>query len=90
MTTETALLLTAGILDESNAKTAHGLIRGPSRFRLLGVVDDRHAGRDAGEVLDGRERGLPCFANLDAALAALPQRPYWLIVGVAFHGGGMP
>ena len=90
MTTETALLLTAGILDESNAKTAHGLIRGPSRFRLLGVVDDRHAGRDAGEVLDGRERGLPCFANLDAALAALPQRPDWLIVGVAFHGGGMP
>jgi len=90
MTTETALLLTAGILDESNAKTAHGLIRGPSRFRLLGVVDDRHAGRDAGEVLDGRERGLPCFANLDEALAALPQRPDWLIVGVAFHGGGMP
>jgi uncharacterized NAD-dependent epimerase/dehydratase family protein len=90
MTTETALLLTAGILDESNAKTAHGLIRGPSRFRLLGVVDDRHAGRDAGEVLDGRERGLPCFASLDEALRALPAPPDWLIVGVAFHGGRMP
>lgn len=90
MTTETALLLTAGILDESNAKTAHGLIRGPSRFRLLGVVDDRHAGRDAGEVLDGKARGLPCFGTLDAALRALPEPPDWLIVGVAFHGGGMP
>jgi uncharacterized NAD-dependent epimerase/dehydratase family protein len=86
----TALVLTAGILHESNAKTAHGLIRGPSRFRLLGVVDDRHAGRDAGEVLDGRARQLPCFASLDAALAALPERPDWLIVGVAFHGGRMP
>ena len=77
MTTETALLLTAGILDESNAKTAHGLIRGPSRFRLLGVVDDRHAGRDAGEVLDGRERGLPCFANLyiETFCDMLPVRP---------------
>lgn len=88
--TESALLLTAGILDESNAKTAHGLLRGPSRFRLLGVLDDRHAGRDAGEVLDGRPRGIPCFATLDAALAALPERPDWLIVGVAFHGGRMP
>lgn len=88
--TETALLLTAGILGESNAKTAHGLVRGPSRFRLLGVVDDRHAGKDAGEVVDGRVRKLPCFASLDEALAALPEPPDWLIVGVAFHGGRMP
>jgi uncharacterized NAD-dependent epimerase/dehydratase family protein len=88
--TGTALVLTAGILGESNAKTAHGLIRGPSRFRLLGVIDDRHAGRDAGEVVDGRVRGLPCFATLDEALVALPEPPDWLIVGVAFHGGRMP
>lgn len=88
--TETALLLTAGILGESNAKTAHGLVRGPSRFRLLGVVDDRHAGKDAGEVVDGRVRNLPCFATLDEALTALPEPPDWLIVGVAFHGGRMP
>lgn len=88
--TETALLLTAGILGESNAKTAHGLIRGPSRYRLLGVIDDRHAGRDAGQVLDGEVRRLPCFAALDEALVALPEPPDWLIVGVAFHGGRMP
>jgi uncharacterized NAD-dependent epimerase/dehydratase family protein len=87
---ETALLLTAGLLAEGNAKTAHGLIRGPSRFRLLGVVDDRHAGRDAGEVLDGRCRDLPCFASLDAALAALDETPDWLVVGVALHGGRLP
>ena len=87
---ETALLLTAGILGESNAKTAHGLIRGPSRFRLLGVVDDRHAGRDAGEVVDGRARQLPCFASLQQALAALEEPPDWLVVGVAFHGGRLP
>ena len=88
--TGTALLLTGGILDESNAKTAHGLLRGPSRFRILGVVDRRHAGRDAGEVVDGRVRRIPCFAGLDDALAALPEPPDWLIVGVAFHGGRMP
>ena len=88
--TETALLLTGGILDQSNAKTAHGLIRGPSRFRLLAVVDERHAGRDAGEVVDGQVRRLPCFATLDEALTALPEAPDWVVVGVAFHGGRMP
>jgi uncharacterized NAD-dependent epimerase/dehydratase family protein len=88
--TETALLLTGGILDKSNAKTAHGLLRGPSRFRILGVIDDRHAGRDAGEVVDGQVRRIPCFAALDDARAALPEPPDWLIVGVAFHGGRMP
>ena len=31
------------------------------------------AGRDAGEVVDGRRRELPCFATLDAALDALPR-----------------
>ena len=87
---ESAILLTAGILGESNAKTAHGLIRGPSRFRLLGVIDDRHAGRDAGEVVDGRTRQLPCFATLSQALAALEEAPDWLVVGVAFHGGRLP
>lgn len=87
---ESALLLTGGFLATSNAKTAHGLVRGPSRFRLLGVVDRESAGRDAGEVVDGRRRGLPCFASLEAALAALPQRPDIVVVGVAVHGGKMP
>jgi uncharacterized NAD-dependent epimerase/dehydratase family protein len=86
---ETALLLTAGQLATSNAKTAHGLVRGPSRFRLVGVVDDASAGRDAGEVVDGRKRDLPCFATLGDALAALPGPPDWVVIGVAVHGGRM-
>jgi uncharacterized NAD-dependent epimerase/dehydratase family protein len=87
---ETALLLTGGFLAETDAKTAHGLIRGPSRFRLVGVVDERHAGRDAGEAVDGKRRELPCFASLESALAALPEAPDLLVVGVAVHGGRMP
>lgn len=83
-------MLTDGLLAEGNAKTAHGLIRGPCRFRLLGVVDSRNAGRDAGEVLDGRRRDLPCFATLAEALAALAESPDWLVVGVAVHGGRLP
>lgn len=86
---ETAILLTGGLLATDDAKTAHGLVRGPSRFRLLGVVDEAQAGRDAGEVLDGRRRDLPCFDTLDAALAAVG-RPDWLVVGVAVRGGRLP
>jgi uncharacterized NAD-dependent epimerase/dehydratase family protein len=86
----TALVLTAGHLQAINGKTAHGLVRGPSRFAIVGLLDPVHAGRDAGEVLDGRRRGIPCFADLEAALAALPAPPDWLVVGVAFHGGRMP
>ncbi|MCB1008076.1 MAG: DUF1611 domain-containing protein [Acidobacteria bacterium] len=87
---ETALLLTAGRLGEVHGKTAHGLIRGPSRFDLVGAVDPKFAGRDAGEVVDGKHRGLPIYATLDEALEALGQHPDWLVVGVAFHGGRMP
>jgi uncharacterized NAD-dependent epimerase/dehydratase family protein len=86
---ETALLVTAGKLATADAKTAHGLVRGPSRFRLLGAIDAVSAGRDAGEVVDGRARGIPCFATLAAALAALAEKPDFLVVGVAVHGGRM-
>ena len=31
-------------------KTAHGLVRRTDRYRILGVIDSRHADRDAGQV----------------------------------------
>ena len=34
----TAVVLTNGLLDAINAKTAHGLIRGSTRFEILGLV----------------------------------------------------
>ena len=59
-----AIVLTAGYLDSDNGKTAHGLIRGTERFNILGIIDDKVAGRDAGEVLDGKRRDIPVFATL--------------------------
>lgn len=35
-----AIILTNGILHHSDAKTAHGLIRGTERFNIVAVVDD--------------------------------------------------
>ncbi|MEY2793048.1 MAG: hypothetical protein RJA76_1040 [Bacteroidota bacterium] len=85
-----ALILTNGILEHSDAKTAHGLIRGTERFTILGVIDDpKNSGKDAGEVLDGKHRNIPIFANLQEALEKTDQIRY-LIIGVATVGGILP
>jgi uncharacterized NAD-dependent epimerase/dehydratase family protein len=60
-----AIIITAGHLDSSNGKTAHGLIRGTERFNIVGVIDDKHAGKDAGEVLDGKKRNIPIYASIE-------------------------
>jgi uncharacterized NAD-dependent epimerase/dehydratase family protein len=85
-----ALVLTGGHFATSDAKTAHGLVRGSERFEIAGIVDAASAGKDAGEVLDGKARGIPVFASLPDAFARLPQRPEWGIVGIAVAGGRMP
>ncbi|SFC59208.1 Uncharacterized conserved protein, NAD-dependent epimerase/dehydratase family [Parapedobacter composti] len=84
---ETAIILTAGLLSTGDAKTAHGLIRESGRYRIVGVVDHQHAGSDAGEVLDGRSRGIPVVSNMEEALLMAPR---WCIVGVATLGGKFP
>jgi uncharacterized NAD-dependent epimerase/dehydratase family protein len=84
-----ALILTNGLLHTTDAKTAHGLIRGTERFEIAGVIDTLAAGRDAGVVLDGKHRNIPVFDTLDSALAQ-PQAVDYLIVGVATVGGHLP
>lgn len=86
---EAALLLTADLLHTPFAKTAHGLVRGPSRWPIAAVVDARHAGRDAGEAVDGRARGIPVVATVAEALGAEP-RPNRAVIGVATPGGALP
>lgn len=73
-----------------SAKTAHGLVRGPSRFELVGLVDSTCAGSDAGVELDGKHRGIVVFADFDAAFAALPKPPDLVVIGVATSGGVLP
>jgi len=86
----TAAVYTDEFFHTPNGKTAHGLVRGPSRFEVLALVDRHSAGRDAGEVLDGTRRGIPTFADLGTMLASLGKRPDLLVVGVATHGGVLP
>lgn len=85
-----ALIITAGYLDSSNAKTAHGLIRGTDRFNIVGVIDDKHPGRDAGEVLDGRHRDIPVYASLADFKQQGRATAEYCVVGVATKGGVIP
>ena len=54
-----ALIYCDGAFNTPNGKTAHGLVRFTERYSVLGVIDHVYAGRDAGEVLDGRPNSIP-------------------------------
>ncbi len=82
-----AILLTNGLFNTENAKTAHGLIRESNRFTIVGVVDNTCAGNDAGFILDGQHRNIPVYATVAEAMVA---KPDVCIVGVATSGGIFP
>lgn len=83
-----AIVITGGYLDSISAKTAHGLIRGTERFNIVGVIDDKHAGRDAGEILDGKHRSIPVYSSIiDFVKHGWAE---YCIVGVATKGGVIP
>lgn len=88
-TKKKAVILTNGMLHTHEAKTAHGLIRGTERFEITGVIDHLHAGKDAGEVLDGKHRRIPVLETLEGAVDKIPGIEY-CIIGIATVGGILP
>ena len=85
-----ALVYCQGAFNTTNGKTAHGLVRFTTRYRVRAVLDSRYAGQDAGEVLDGRGSGIPVLDSLQAGLEVLgrpaPGKAF-LVVGLAPDGG---
>jgi uncharacterized NAD-dependent epimerase/dehydratase family protein len=84
-----AIVITGGLLDTISAKTAHGLIRGTDRFKIIGIIDHKHPGKDAGEILDGKKRNIPIYGSINDFLAT-NQKAEYCIVGVATKGGVIP
>ena len=85
-----AIVITGGKLDTLSAKTAHGLVRGTERFNIVAVIDANHSGKDAGEVTDGKKRGIPVYPSItDFARNARVEAKY-CIVGLATKGGVIP
>jgi uncharacterized NAD-dependent epimerase/dehydratase family protein len=85
-----AIVYCEGAFGTTNGKTAHGLVRRSNRYRVMSVIDSRHAGADAGTVLDGAPCGIPIEGDLLAALRSSLARdvtPTHFVVGLAPDGG---
>lgn len=81
----TAVVYCEGNFARPDGKTANGLVRHSERYEIVAVIDSAHAGRDAGQVLDGLDNGIPICADL--AEAAAIGTPGALIFGVAPTSG---
>jgi uncharacterized NAD-dependent epimerase/dehydratase family protein len=85
-----AIVYCQGAYRTPNGKTAHGLVRFTRRYRVLAVVDADCAGKDAGMLLDGTDRGIPLCADIQEAARyaeGLGLRATHLVVGLAPDGG---
>ncbi|HWN82875.1 MAG TPA: DUF1611 domain-containing protein, partial [Candidatus Udaeobacter sp.] len=88
-----AVVYAEGAFGTPGGKTAHGLVRQTRRYTVVAVLDSRHAGKDAGEVLDGKASGIPIVGTLDQAFAAAKARGETLthfVIGLAPDGGRLP
>lgn len=79
------LILAEGQFGPMTSKTANGCIR-YSPERVLGVLDTRHAGKTAQDVL-GFGGEIPVFATLEEGLR---RKPNALLIGIAPQGGRLP
>lgn len=87
---ENAIVITQGYLNTPKAKTAHGLIRDSSRYQIIAVIDTVSAGKDAGEILDGKHRNIPVYASLEDFFRTSAKKAAYCLVGVAGKGGLIP
>ncbi len=87
-----ALVYCDGAFNTPEGKTAHGLVRFTERYEIVGVLDHKYAGQDAGMVLDGKNYGIPVFKDFREAISSLgaEKRPVSLVIGLAPDGGRLP
>lgn len=81
--TATAIVYCEGNFGLIDGKTANGLVRHSEKYKILSVIDSTKAGRDAGDVLDGRANAIPIFASLDNAVADARCKPDYFVYGMA-------
>jgi uncharacterized NAD-dependent epimerase/dehydratase family protein len=85
-----AIIYCQGAFNTPNGKTAHGLVRFTTRYRVLSVIDSRYSGQDAGSVLDGKPNNIPIDATIEEAVQIAHKNgtpPSHLVIGLAPDGG---
>lgn len=66
-----------------DGKVANGLARHSEKYKVLGIIDSKKTGLDAGEYLDGIPNGIPIFKSLDHAIDITGFVPEYFIYGIA-------
>ena len=88
-----AIIYCEGAFGTTDGKTAHGLVRRTARYRIAAVIDSTLAGRDAGEITDGKPKGVPVVASFEDAVATAERtglRATHFVIGIAPCGGRLP
>ena len=89
-TMQNAIILTGGSITNSDAKTAHGLIRTGRRFNIVGVIDKTSYGEDAGNLLENKPRNIPVYSSVKEFIKNSSCNAEYAIVGIAVPGGILP
>jgi len=97
---ESAIILTSGLFNARNAKTAFGLIRKSEYYKILAIIDEHASGKDAGELVEGKSLGIPIHCSIkdfidshSSKFKMVPGgsvRGIYAIIGVAISGGIIP
>ncbi len=88
MAKKSAIVYADRLYNCADGKTAHGLVRYSKKYHIASVVDSTLPEGDAGEILDGKKRGIPLFNDLERSLAAT--RADTFIIGAVSEGGILP
>ncbi|WP_027964909.1 DUF1611 domain-containing protein [Halalkalibacillus halophilus] len=79
----TALIYCEDYFGKMDGKTANGLVRRSEKYDIVGVIDSKKAGMDAGEVLNQGRNSIPVFHSLEDAINRLDELPAQFIYGIA-------
>ena len=72
----------------ADGKTAHGLVRYSRKYKITCVVDTTLTEGDAGQKLDGIQRDIPLYNDLNRALKKTQSDTF--IIGAVSEGGILP
>ena len=82
-----AVVLASKAVGTLEGKTANDLIIYGGKYKIVSVIDEEKAGKDAGEAVGVGKRDIPIVRNFNEALKYKPE--VW-IIGIAPPGGNLP
>lgn len=86
-----ALVLTNGMLDTDFAKTCHGLLRGSTKFKIVGIIDKKHIGKDPAFAIGSKHSlNIPIVASIESFKKNYEIEIDYAIIGIAVPGGELP